>query len=81
MGHLLREIRHNPLLWLLAFVPAVFARQKLGPGQHVLLFILSELAIVPLAAPGSPSCSCSSASTPSSRRSNDRQVTRTLVDS
>jgi hypothetical protein len=24
MNHLLREIRHNPQLWLLAFVPVLF---------------------------------------------------------
>ena len=50
MRHLLEEIRHNPLLWLLAFVPAVFAAQALRPESSVLLFILSVLAIVPLAA-------------------------------
>jgi Ca2+:H+ antiporter len=46
---LLREIRHNPLLWLLAVVPVVFAAQKLNPEAHTLLFVLSILAIVPLA--------------------------------
>ena len=50
MRELLQEIRHNPLLWLLAFVPVVFAAQKLRPEASVLLFILSVLAIVPLAA-------------------------------
>jgi Ca2+:H+ antiporter len=50
MKHLLAEIRHNPLLWLLVFVPAVFAAQKLEPEAHTLLFVLSVLAIVPLAA-------------------------------
>ena len=50
MRHLLKEIRHNPLLWLLVFVPGVFAAQKLEPEESVLLFILSVLAIVPLAA-------------------------------
>jgi Ca2+:H+ antiporter len=49
MGLLLKEIRHNPLLWLLAFVPVVFAAQKLKPEAHTLLFVLSVLAIVPLA--------------------------------
>jgi Ca2+:H+ antiporter len=49
MNPLLKEIRHNPLLWLLAFVPVVFAAQRLNPGAHTLLFILSILAIVPLA--------------------------------
>jgi len=47
---LLKEIRHNPLLWLLAFVPAALAGEKLAPDRHTLLFLLSVLAIVPLAA-------------------------------
>ena len=47
---LLREIRRSPLLWLLAFVPAVFAGESLAPEAHTLLFVLSVLAIVPLAA-------------------------------
>src|SRR5436305_15230314 len=50
MRHLLKEIRHNPLLWLLIFVPGVLAAEKLKPEAHTLLFILSVLAIVPLAA-------------------------------
>ena len=50
MNLLLTEIRHNPLLWLLAFVPVVFATQKLKPEAHTLLFLLAVLAIVPLAA-------------------------------
>jgi Ca2+:H+ antiporter len=47
---LVREIRHNPLLWLLVFVPAVFAGEKLAPERFTLLFVLSVLAILPLAA-------------------------------
>ena len=50
MNALLKEIRHNPLLWLLVFVPVVFAAAKLRPEAHTLLFVLSVLAIVPLAA-------------------------------
>lgn len=50
MNTLLNEIRRNPLLWLLAFVPVVFAVAKLWPEAHTLLFLLSVLAIVPLAA-------------------------------
>jgi Ca2+:H+ antiporter len=50
MNALLKEIRHNPLLWLLAFVPVVFVAAKLEPDAHTLLFVLSVLAIVPLAA-------------------------------
>jgi Ca2+:H+ antiporter len=47
---LLKEIRHTPLLWLLAFVPVVFIAGKVRPEAHTLLFLLSVLAIVPLAA-------------------------------
>ncbi len=50
MNRLFKEIRHDPLLWLLAFVPAVFVAQRLKPETHTLLFVLSILAIVPLAA-------------------------------
>src|SRR5687767_8165666 len=50
MNLLLKEIRHNPLLWLLVFVPVVFVTAKLKPESHTLLFVLSVLAIVPLAA-------------------------------
>src|SRR5262249_15778402 len=46
MDHLLTEIRHNPWLWLLAFVPVVFGAAKLEPEAHTLLFVLSVLAIV-----------------------------------
>ena len=47
---LLKEIRHDPLLWLLALVPVVLAAQLLQPEAHTLLFALSVAAIVPLAA-------------------------------
>jgi Ca2+:H+ antiporter len=50
MKALFKEIRHNPLLWLLAFVPVVLVAAKLKPDAHTLLFVLSVLAIVPLAA-------------------------------
>ena len=50
MNLLLKEIRRNPLLWLLVFVPVVFAGERLAPDAHTLLFVLSVLAIVPLAA-------------------------------
>src|SRR6266403_2446627 len=49
MNPLLKEIRRNPLLWLLAFVPVLFVAQKLKPEAHTLLFVLSVLAILPLA--------------------------------
>jgi Ca2+:H+ antiporter len=50
MRPLLEAVRHNPLLWLLAFVPVLFAAVKLAHEAHTLLFVLSVLAIVPLAA-------------------------------
>jgi Ca2+:H+ antiporter len=49
MATLVLELRHNPLLWLLAFVPVVFVVQSLEPDAHTWLFGLSVLAIVPLA--------------------------------
>src|SRR4029434_7257392 len=49
MNPLLKEIGHNPLLWLLVFVPVVFVTQKLTPQAHTLVFLLSVLATVPLA--------------------------------
>ena len=50
MTLLLKEIQHNPLLWLLAIVPVVVAGHAIKPDAHTLLFVLSVLAIVPLAA-------------------------------
>lgn len=50
MHLLFKEIRRNPLLWLLVFVPAAFVASTYRPEAHTLLFVLSVLAIVPLAA-------------------------------
>lgn len=50
MKPLLRELRHNPMLWLLALVPVVLVTAKVAPAAHTMLFVLSVLAIVPLAA-------------------------------
>jgi Ca2+:H+ antiporter len=50
MNVLLREIRHNPLLWMLVFVPAVLVANGIAHSAHTLLFLLAVLAIVPLAA-------------------------------
>ena len=50
MTHLLKHLRHNPLLVLLVFVPAVFIAERLRADAHTMLFVLSVLAIVPLAA-------------------------------
>jgi len=49
MNLLIKEVRHNPLLWLLVFVPIVFVAHKLKPEAHTLLFAFSVLGIVPLA--------------------------------
>jgi hypothetical protein len=40
----LKDIRRNPLLWLLAFVPVVLVAQKVKPEAHTLLFVLSVQA-------------------------------------
>ena len=50
MNLLLKGIRHNPILWLLALVPVALIAAKLAPEAHTLLFVLSVLAVVPLAA-------------------------------
>jgi Ca2+:H+ antiporter len=50
MNLLFKEIRRKPLLWLLVVVPVVFVAQKVAHEAHTLLFVLSVLAIVPLAA-------------------------------
>jgi len=50
MSVLLNEIRRTPLLWLLVFVPVVLVAEHVKAGAHTLLFVLSVLAIVPLAA-------------------------------
>ena len=34
------QVRHHPLLWLLVFVPVVFAARKLWPDAHAQLFVL-----------------------------------------
>ena len=49
-GGRVQEIRANPLLWLLALVPGVLFARWFAPDAHTLLFVLSVLAIVPLAA-------------------------------
>ena len=49
MNLVFKEIRHNKLLWLLVFVPVLFAAEVFAKDSHTLLFILSILAIVPLA--------------------------------
>src|SRR5207344_2033294 len=46
---LLQEIRRNPLLWLLVFVPVALVAEKFNHEAHTLHFVLSVLAILPLA--------------------------------
>src|SRR4051812_8462675 len=50
MSRILNEMRQSRLLWLLVFVPVALAGERLWPERHTLLFSLSVLAIVPLAA-------------------------------
>jgi len=50
LEQLLKDIRRSPMLWLLALVPVVLIAAKIVPTAHTLLFLLSVLAIVPLAA-------------------------------
>jgi Ca2+:H+ antiporter len=50
MKPLFEEISGRPLLWLLGLVPAVLVAQLVSPEAHTFLFVLSALAIVPLAA-------------------------------
>ena len=49
MAPLFSEIRRTSLLWLLVFVPLVFMGEHIWPEAHTRLFLLSILAIVPLA--------------------------------
>ena len=49
MKLLFQEIKRNPLLWLLVFVPIALAAEKLNHEAHTLHFVLSVLAILPLA--------------------------------
>ena len=49
MQKLIRTLRHHPMLGLLVFVPAVIIADIVSPGSHTALFVLSILAVVPLA--------------------------------
>ncbi|HEX6591987.1 MAG TPA: calcium/proton exchanger [Moraxellaceae bacterium] len=49
MKAMLLALRQNPLLCLLVFVPLLFILNAAKPDAHALLFVLSILAIVPLA--------------------------------
>ena len=49
MNRMLKEVRGNPLLGLLLFVPVVFIVEHTNPEAGTLLFAFSVLAILPLA--------------------------------
>ena len=50
MNAVLKDIRDNRILWLLAILPVLLGAKLWRPEAHTLLFVLSVLAIVPLAA-------------------------------
>ena len=50
MNAVLKEARTTPLLWLLVLVPVALAGERIWPERPTLLFLLSVLAIIPLAA-------------------------------
>jgi Ca2+:H+ antiporter len=50
VSRVLDEFRENPLYWLFVFVPGVLVAEHLRPESHTALFLLSVLAIIPLAA-------------------------------
>ncbi len=49
MTSLLNALRTNPMVWMLVFVPVLFIAEAMDPEAHTRLFVLSVLAIVPLA--------------------------------
>lgn len=49
MNLLIAKIRQSPVLWLLVLAPVAIAAAKIMPEAHSMLFVLSVLAIVPLA--------------------------------
>ncbi len=49
MSGFVHTLRSNPMNWLLVFVPILFIAQVSNPEGHTRLFVLSVLAIVPLA--------------------------------
>jgi Ca2+:H+ antiporter len=49
MSGVLTDFRRTPLYWLVVFVPIVFAAEHLRPESYTLVFLLSVVAIVPLA--------------------------------
>jgi Ca2+:H+ antiporter len=49
MNAILRELRQRRILWLLAVVPVVFIVERITDDAHTALFLLSVVAILPLA--------------------------------
>ncbi|MDR6757881.1 Ca2+:H+ antiporter [Mycoplana sp. BE70] len=49
-GAIALEIRQAPVLTLIVFVPVVILLERISPGAHTLLFLMSVVAIIPLAA-------------------------------
>jgi Ca2+:H+ antiporter len=49
LNAILEALRHNRVLWLLVVVPVVFIVEHMAVDAHTALFLLSVLAIVPLA--------------------------------
>jgi Ca2+:H+ antiporter len=49
MKAIVKEFSHNPLYWLLVFVPVVLIAEAVHPEAHTALFLLSIVAIIPLA--------------------------------
>src|SRR5438093_11355316 len=50
MNPIIKDLRGNPLNWLLVFVPVVIVAERVRPEAHTALFLLSIAAIIPLAA-------------------------------
>ncbi|CCM79520.1 calcium/proton exchanger [Rhizobium mesoamericanum] len=50
LGVIVDEVRQSPLLALIIFVPVALVVERLMPDSHTLLFLLSVVAIIPLAA-------------------------------
>lgn len=50
MNPLFKEVKNNPLLWLLVFVPALLYMEHAHSDLPTLIFLMSVLAIIPLAA-------------------------------
>jgi Ca2+:H+ antiporter len=48
MRALFNDIRRNPMLWLLGFLPVLIFAELRHPGAHTILFVLSILSLVPL---------------------------------